>query len=72
MTERPAQDPAVPGSAPGGPVPSVPPPAAGGEQTMREEKSFPRGLVIRLFAYLIAGHLFAGFLYLLFHLGAGQ
>ncbi|MGS2591493.1 DUF6126 family protein [Streptomyces hebeiensis] len=39
---------------------------------MREEKSFPRGLVIRLFAYLIAGHLFAGFLYLLFHLGAGQ
>ncbi|MER7664485.1 MULTISPECIES: DUF6126 family protein [unclassified Streptomyces] len=31
-----------------------------------EEKSFPRGLVIRLFAYLVAGHVFAGFLYLLF------
>ncbi|WP_254708457.1 DUF6126 family protein [Streptomyces lunaelactis] len=34
-----------------------------------EEKSFPRGLVIRLFAYLVAGHLFAGFLFLLFTLG---
>ncbi|MEU9011587.1 DUF6126 family protein [Streptomyces sp. NPDC048479] len=34
-----------------------------------EERSFPRGLVIRLFAYLVAGHLFAGFLYLLFTLG---
>ncbi|WP_175439203.1 DUF6126 family protein [Streptomyces vilmorinianum] len=31
--------------------------------------TFPRGLVIRLFAYLVAGHLFAGFLYLLFMLG---
>ncbi|MFJ1747955.1 DUF6126 family protein [Streptomyces sp. NPDC088116] len=37
---------------------------------MDEEKSFPRGLVIRLFAYLVAGHLFAGFLYLLFTVGA--
>jgi hypothetical protein len=34
------------------------------------EDKFPRGLVIRLFAYLVAGHLFAGFLYLLFALGA--
>ncbi|MER5459711.1 MULTISPECIES: DUF6126 family protein [unclassified Streptomyces] len=34
-----------------------------------EERKFPRGLVIRLFAYLVAGHLFAGFLYLLFTLG---
>ncbi|MFI1395635.1 DUF6126 family protein [Streptomyces sp. NPDC020681] len=34
-----------------------------------EEGKFPRGLVIRLFAYLVAGHLFAGFLYLLFTLG---
>jgi hypothetical protein len=32
-----------------------------------EESKFPRGLVIRLVAYLVAGHLFAGFLYLLFH-----
>ncbi|MFF4234079.1 DUF6126 family protein [Streptomyces sp. ISL-1] len=34
-----------------------------------EEGKFPRGLVIRLFAYLVAGHLFAFFLYLLFLLG---
>ncbi|MEU9984460.1 DUF6126 family protein [Streptomyces sp. NPDC050856] len=34
-----------------------------------EERKFPRGLVIRLFAYLVAGHLFAAFLYLLFALG---
>ncbi|MFF3323869.1 DUF6126 family protein [Streptomyces sp. NPDC002889] len=33
------------------------------------EDRFPRGLVIRLFVYLIAGHLFAGFLYLLFMVG---
>ncbi|MEU0406026.1 DUF6126 family protein [Streptomyces sp. NPDC006197] len=36
----------------------------------RGEGKFPKGLVLRLFAYLIAGHLFAGFLYLLFMLGA--
>ncbi|MCX5394310.1 DUF6126 family protein [Streptomyces sp. NBC_00094] len=35
----------------------------------RGEGKFPKGLVLRLFAYLIAGHLFAGFLYLLFTLG---
>lgn len=34
------------------------------------EDRFPRGLVIRLFAYLIAGHVIAGFLYLLFLVGA--
>ncbi|WP_149181688.1 DUF6126 family protein [Streptomyces sp. TRM49041] len=53
-----------PGPRPGpvpGPVP-VPVPGA-------EERRFPRGLVVRLFAYLIAGHLFAAFLYLLFVLG---
>ncbi|WP_203599449.1 MULTISPECIES: DUF6126 family protein [unclassified Streptomyces] len=37
-----------------------------------QEKKFPRGLVIRLFAYLVAGHLFAGFVYLLFTLGGRQ
>ncbi|MFE7358268.1 DUF6126 family protein [Streptomyces sp. NPDC057543] len=31
-----------------------------------QERKFPRGVVIRLFAYLIAGHIVAGFLYLLF------
>ncbi|MET9427202.1 MULTISPECIES: DUF6126 family protein [unclassified Streptomyces] len=38
---------------------------------MSYEVKFPRGLVVRLFAYLVAGHLFAAFLYLLFALGAG-
>ncbi|MER7174468.1 DUF6126 family protein [Streptomyces mesophilus] len=33
------------------------------------EDKFPRGLVIRLFVYLIAGHFFAFFVYLLFVLG---
>lgn len=36
----------------------------------RGDGRFPRGLVLRLFAYLVAGHLFAGFLWLLFYLGA--
>lgn len=36
------------------------------------EDRFPRGLVIRLFVYLVAGHLFAGFLFLLFELGASR
>lgn len=36
----------------------------------RGEGKFPKGLVLRLFAYLVAGHLFAAFLYLLFVLGA--
>ncbi|MFE6228304.1 DUF6126 family protein [Microtetraspora glauca] len=35
----------------------------------RGEGRFPKGLVLRLFAYLVAGHLFAAFLYLLFMLG---
>ncbi|MCB5181313.1 DUF6126 family protein [Streptomyces antimicrobicus] len=36
----------------------------------RIEAKFPRGLVIRLVAYLFVGHLFAFFVYLLFVLGA--
>lgn len=36
----------------------------------RMESKFPRGLVIRLIAYLFVGHLFAFFVYLLFVLGA--
>ncbi|MFD7749919.1 DUF6126 family protein [Streptomyces sp. NPDC059698] len=31
-----------------------------------QEKRMPRGLIIRLFAYLVAGHVVAGFLYVLF------
>ncbi|WP_244501119.1 DUF6126 family protein [Streptomyces sp. TP-A0874] len=41
-----------------------------GEGPMKEEGKFPRGLVVRLFVYLIAGHVVAGFLYLLFQVGA--
>ncbi|WP_434599301.1 DUF6126 family protein [Streptomyces sp. A5-4] len=33
------------------------------------EDKFPRGLMIRLFVYVVAGHLFAAFVYLLFTLG---
>ncbi|MFD3521602.1 DUF6126 family protein [Streptomyces sp. NPDC058653] len=39
---------------------------------MDEERSFPRGLAIRLFVYLVAGHVLAGFLYLLFEAGAAN
>lgn len=36
----------------------------------RIESKFPRGLIIRVIAYLFVGHLFAFFVYLLFVLGA--
>ncbi|MGE7387191.1 DUF6126 family protein [Streptomyces sp. NPDC004126] len=41
------------------------------QRTIRErfESKFPRGLIIRLIAYLFVGHLFAFFVYLLFVLG---
>ncbi|WP_329216691.1 DUF6126 family protein [Streptomyces microflavus] len=31
-----------------------------------QERRMPRGLIIRLFAYLVVGHVIAAFLYLLF------
>ncbi|MER5832950.1 DUF6126 family protein [Streptomyces sp. NPDC002130] len=34
------------------------------------EEKFPRALWVRLFIYLIAGHVFAAFVYLLFEVGA--
>ncbi|MET9926867.1 MULTISPECIES: DUF6126 family protein [unclassified Streptomyces] len=34
--------------------------------TDSQERRMPRGLVIRLFAYLVVGHVIAAFLYLLF------
>jgi hypothetical protein len=34
------------------------------------EEKFPRALWVRLFVYIVAGHLFAGFVYLLFEVGA--
>jgi hypothetical protein len=37
-----------------------------------QEKWMPRGVVIRLFAYLVAGHIIAGFLYLLFVVAASK
>ncbi|CAL9614365.1 DUF6126 family protein [Streptomyces sp. enrichment culture] len=34
------------------------------------EQRFPRTLWVRLLIYIAAGHVFAGFLYLLFEVGA--
>ncbi|MBL3669238.1 DUF6126 family protein [Streptomyces sp. NPDC046924] len=36
------------------------------------EEKFPRALWVRLFVYVVVGHLFAAFIYLLFALGAKQ
>ncbi|MEV0964412.1 MULTISPECIES: DUF6126 family protein [unclassified Streptomyces] len=36
----------------------------------RGDGRFPKGFVLRLFAYIVAGHLVAGFLYMLFTVGA--
>ncbi|WP_340558657.1 DUF6126 family protein [Streptomyces sp. GSL17-111] len=36
----------------------------------RAQGKFPRGLWVRLFVYLVAGHLLSAFIYLLFVLGA--
>ncbi|MFX4294137.1 DUF6126 family protein [Streptomyces bohaiensis] len=44
-------------------------PATVGHGEERENGRSPRGLLIRLFLYLIGGHVFAGFLYLLFAVG---
>ncbi|RII20681.1 hypothetical protein DSC45_05590 [Streptomyces sp. YIM 130001] len=55
---------AVAGQAPGEPVRVSP--------RKRVEETIPRGLWIRLFVYFVAGHLLAGFIYLLFTLGGGQ
>lgn len=38
----------------------------------RGDGRFPRGLALRLFAYLVAGHFIAGFLYLLFAVGGAK
>ncbi|MFD7087545.1 DUF6126 family protein [Streptomyces sp. NPDC059896] len=67
VSENAVQENAVPENvAPENPVPENAVPG----HVMKEEGKFPRGLVIRLFAYLIAGHLFAAFLYLLFEMGS--
>lgn len=46
------------------------PVTAPAKPVMDEESNFPRGLAIRLFIYLVAGHAVAGFLWLLFEAGA--
>ncbi|MFG2714709.1 DUF6126 family protein [Streptomyces goshikiensis] len=53
-----------------GPAVQAGAPAAAPSVRKRIESKFPRGLVIRLIAYLFVGHLFAFFVYLLFVLGA--
>ncbi|MGW1885052.1 DUF6126 family protein [Streptomyces sp. NPDC001970] len=39
-------------------------------QEANQGQKFPVGLIVRLFAYLVAGHIFAAFLCLLFTVGA--
>ncbi|MEU6483741.1 DUF6126 family protein [Streptomyces sp. NPDC046887] len=65
MIQEPAAD---RGETSGTPAPA---PGRAGKDSRadREERRFPTGILVRLFAYLIAGHLFAAFLYLLFVLG---
>ncbi|WP_328351833.1 DUF6126 family protein [Streptomyces sp. NBC_00445] len=36
------------------------------------EEKFPRALWVRLIIYLVVGHVFAAFIFLLFELGAKQ
>nr|WSX48288.1 DUF6126 family protein [Streptomyces sp. NBC_00974] len=65
MSENPAAEPQPSGTG------AVQPAETGRPTTIRKrfESKFPRGLVIRLIAYLFVGHLFAFFVYLLFVLG---
>ncbi|WP_328718190.1 DUF6126 family protein [Streptomyces sp. NBC_00247] len=37
-----------------------------------QERKMPRGMVIRLIAYLVAGHVIAAFLYVLFAVAGGN
>lgn len=37
-----------------------------------QERKMPRGMVIRLIAYLVAGHVVAAFLYILFAVAGGN
>lgn len=38
----------------------------------RGDGRFPRGMALRLFVYVVAGHLLAGFLFLLFKIGGAE
>jgi hypothetical protein len=57
-------------TTPAVPEESAVPAESGARTEGRQEGKMPRGIWVRLFAYLIAGHVFAGFLYLLFEVGA--
>ncbi|WP_308346453.1 DUF6126 family protein [Streptomyces sp. ISL-66] len=72
QTEQQPQAPQAPAAQtqPSGATEVQPAEAAASEGVRRRlESKFPRGLVIRLIAYLFVGHLFAFFVYLLFVLG---
>ncbi|MEU1091290.1 DUF6126 family protein [Streptomyces sp. NPDC005576] len=43
-----------------------------GEVRDTQERKMPRGMVIRLVAYLVAGHVVAAFLYILFAVAGGN
>ncbi|GAA4670665.1 DUF6126 family protein [Streptomyces youssoufiensis] len=52
------------------PAPVEPGPVGAGRAAMNEEDRAPWGLTIRVTFYLVGVHIFAAFLFLLFHLGA--
>ncbi|WP_327267616.1 DUF6126 family protein [Streptomyces sp. NBC_01218] len=47
-------------------------PRPSGEVRDTHERKMPRGVVIRLIAYLVAGHVVAAFLYILFAVAGGN
>ncbi|MFD5000841.1 DUF6126 family protein [Streptomyces buecherae] len=63
-----APDPVEPGSVE--PDPVEPGPVRADRAAMNEEDRAPWGLTIRVTFYLVGVHIFAAFLFLLFHLGA--
>ncbi|MEU2080993.1 DUF6126 family protein [Streptomyces albus] len=73
----PASDPqpaGTPASSPadGGGAPAQPRRPRDEPGAERGDGRFPRGLALRLFVYVVAGHLLAAFLFLLFELGGGK
>ncbi|WP_055549342.1 DUF6126 family protein [Streptomyces sp. NBRC 110028] len=56
----------TPNHSPADPARSTPP------RTTREQDRAPIPVAVRVFIYVIGVHVFAGFLYLLFYLGASK
>lgn len=58
--------------APGQPprTPAPPPAPTPRDRGAGSEKYKERGVMLRVFVYVVAGHLMAGFLWLLFYIGA--